>query len=255
MDPETLKTLIELAQQAASVRTIGTDADGRTVILQEQGKLRERATPAPLRSASFHDLESLQAYAAQQVEQGNQPEIWHCEEVVSLVLNNQDRREVLHFPLNGSVELECLSQFAQQITLLPQSDFIRTLRMTLSAPPELIAPFRRLDWSSRSTGGAKVEHGRQSLGKELEAQISGIGELPEEIRLAVPLYRDQGERQQYTIRCLIEIDPIGQRFLLRPASGELEQALQAHQGDIRDRLLAEVDKIPVYYGRYSAEKC
>lgn len=253
-DANALELLIKTAQGAGGIRSLPDDRDGKARLFDVRGELVERPVPPPLRDHQVCDLVSLIALAIRPTNPS--PVIWYCATDVRLILDDDDRREIVVFQLTPSAEFAKLCELEETSSPLTQMGLIRLLRLELNVPSEQLAPFRRLDWSQRTGGGAKIEHTKQSLGRQIEAEISGADALPDSIGILIPVYREAGERVRYEVRCAIEINPTDQTFLLRPFPGQLDTAIELHQQDIASRLKENVksetglkQSVAVYHGQ------
>ena len=124
----------------------------------------------------------------------------------------------------------------------------------------VVSQFRKLDWTQANQGVGDVQHGNTRLGKEIAAKVLGAADLPDELKISLPVYQQSGERDEYVIRCAVEIDTMNQVFQLLPMPDEIERVLDLAQASIHDRLLTalqpktvgnavtEVEPVPVYYG-------
>ena len=110
-------------------------------------------------------------------------------------------------------------------------------------------PFRRLDWKYGTSGTTDIQRGRESLSKDILAEVNGVAELPETLRIRVAVYDVAGEREPLEVVCFVEPDPRNQTLTLVPCPGEVQRAVDVAQASIRERINAAVgDKIRVYYG-------
>jgi len=149
-----------------------------------------------------------------------------------------------------------LAKLAKDRPWIKQPQFIRLLRFDLALDNVgVVAQFRRLDWSVNQQAEGHFQHGQDRVGKTIMSQVEGVAELPSEIAVSCPVYQQSGERDEYIVRCLLEIDTLQQSFQLLPLQDELEGVLDAAQNNIRDRLeegLKEVNGekilVPIYYG-------
>ena len=136
-----------------------------------------------------------------------------------------------------------------------QAELIRLLRIELagSIDKALIARFRRLDWTNNAKTAATAEHGRESLGQEVLAEVSGTEDLPEELNLQVPVYRDVGRTTVYTVKCAVEIDTVQATFCVTPLPGQLDLAQESALTAIRDELVKGLSStsVPIYAGNPS----
>jgi hypothetical protein len=129
------------------------------------------------------------------------------------------------------------------------------LRLELGLDSLVVKQFRRIDWQNGGEGSTEINHGNARVGKSIIAKVQGIDELPDELQVPTPVYTQAGEREEYLVRCFVEIDPTNQVFGFGPMPDELVKIVDLAQSNIRKRLdkalAASGDRpaVPVYYGR------
>jgi len=256
---DALELLQKTAQEAQAYRVVQevTDAgDGRSATVQIGDRLETLAIPPGVRSHRVCDLANLMAYARNLIAVAEdaprpswRPVIWHGMNQVVLVLDDEDRRDVVELPLMFSTQFETLRELEAEPRAFDQRSFIRLLRTKLRLDPSMVAPFRRLDWHRSDEGSGDVQHGKDRLGKQIEAKVQAIDALPEDPVFHVPVYNEMGEREAYAVQCALEIDTLNQKLGLIPLPGELDVAIDRAQESIHTRLCEEfADEIPIYYG-------
>jgi len=245
---EAINRLAELACEGKMIAIVPGIDDPRKVYVDEGGQLKHVEIPPPLRNHTVGTLQDLIEYASRLGDDAA-PVIWHYGNKVCLVIDDRDRRDVVTFPLTTSAEFDAIQTSPHDTLNQPQ--LIRLLRFKLGADAALIDKFRRLDWSHSTEGRAEVRHGKESLGKEITAKVEGVDELPDEIVVEIPLYEQQGEREEYEIHLGIEIDTVNQQFRVAAMPGQLRSAIDSHQDTIHSRLVRDLHTkkdIPIYYG-------
>jgi hypothetical protein len=95
-------------------------------------------------------------------------------------------------------------------------DAVRMLRLELDsvAGAELAAALSRVDFARTSSGAVVTEHGRESLGRSVEARAQGVSAIPSRIKVSVPVFQ------------LEELDDIVEtvdvEVVLHPNAGKVE---------------------------------
>ena len=255
--PDTLKMIQEtaqVAQQATVLESLNTD--GRTAFVQQGAEIKQFALqPAP-RDHFVHSLDDLIRYAREQ--KNAAPIVWHGHCNVVLLPDDADRRDSIMFPLTHSNRFAKLMTLAAEKPAFDQTKFVRLLRIELGLDNlKVVAKFRKLDFTIGNEGRGEVAHGNDRLGKTITAKVQSVEELPDQLDVEVPIYQQTGERQEYVVRCAIEIDTINQLFQLVPLPDELERVLDLAQASIHDRLTAGLKAgdgdgqaaVPIYYGK------
>jgi hypothetical protein len=254
MNAQALKLLQDTAVQSEAAVKLDLPGDGRTEYFSQGGVVREINIKPANRKHTFRRLDDLMDMATLYAENDGHPVIWHDQGQVTLILDDQDRRDVGKFPLEVTPQFRAIAALEQNPNWLTQKELVRLLRVTLQLDAAAIAVFRRIDWSSSSTGQGTVERGRESLGRSIEQQVKGAQEIPEFINVPLPIYRNVGEDEIYSVRLLVDFDIEAAKIQIIPAPGELDHILHAHQMNIRrrleDTLQADGKKllVPVYFG-------
>lgn len=252
---EAFEYIRDLAAQGIKPVVVEIPGDKRTVLVADSSGTKERAIPAPLRShkvATVEDLARLATHASKGIGGDNTPTVWHGFAAVTLLWDDEDRRDRVTLPLEHTDEWKVIASLGRQ-SPMGQREIIRLLRVDLCDCinlPSLITSLRKIKFKTASSGGANIQHGNESLGREIEAEVSGIdGSIPEQVTLQVRVYKNFGEDERWPVRCDLEIDPHKQEFVFRPLPADVNEAQLLAQGSIRQRLqTALTGAVPVYFG-------
>jgi hypothetical protein len=247
---ETVKEIQARACEAQSAKLLPElSGDGRKMFVQQGMEIKDFALEPKPRQHCVHSLVDLIVFARR--EDNKAPIVWHSEQGVCLLTDDGDRRDRVVFMLTKSDRFAVLEQLAEKKPCLDQRQLVRLLRVELGLDNvKVVQQFRKLDWQFSDETAGEVKHGQDRLGKTINAQVAGVSELPDELDIEVPVFKQTGERTEYKVRCAIEIDTVNKQFQLVPMPDELERVMDLAQADIHKRLsegLAE-KKIPVYYG-------
>ena len=253
LDPKTLELIQQTAREAQTAKIIDVPGDGRTCYVQVGKELQEFTVVPDPRHHVVDTLADLVGYAirANKVVAGAQLVAWHGERAVCLVLDDNDRRDSVCFPLSYSAPFEVLVALTPN-TWFDQQAFIRLLRLSLGLDnTRVVQQFRRLDWQASSENQGVIEKGKESLSKSMLAEVQGVDELPDELAVELPIYANPGEDSLYRVRCAVEINPRDQMLALVPLPNEIDRAKANAQFDIDKRLHAGLDKadVPIYFGQ------
>jgi len=252
---ELLDRVAELAQQADKPSCLES-VDPRKKLIRYAGKTESLAIAPPLRNHQAADLASLIAWA-QWIDGRNEKEgvacVWHSPGGVVLVMDDEDRRDTVTFPLTltrAARAIQALGAEDGSRKAWQQRELIRFLRIDLSLPPAIVAPWRKLDWDYSAKTSGLAEHGRDRMGRDVAAAVVGAVDLPEVIAVPVILYEQAGEQETYQVLLSVELAAMEQRIYLAPQPLALENAILAHQQTIGARLLEALgDGARVYFGR------
>lgn len=185
------------------------------------------------------------------------PSVWVDEHAVRLVIDDGEHRaNTVAFPLFESDQFKTLCALATGKPKFQQKPFVRLLRVDLAgclSDSILLNQVRRLKFENSSVVSGEVKHARESMGREITSKVNAVenGELPEEVIVHVPVYRNRGEvTLVQPVRCALEIDPALGEFQLTPLPGEIQRIKDAALADIEDRLGAGLTEgIHLYNGR------
>jgi hypothetical protein len=179
--------------------------------------------------------------------------IWFDRCQVVIVLNDETRRDRASLKLNLTPQVLKLIELEKSRKGLEQKPFVRLLRIDLAdALPDtlLLEWVRGVRFTSQGNAAGIVRHGRESLGSDIDEQItSELGsDCPEEVALRVRIFDDPAVTAVARIRCAVEIDVPAKEFMLTPLPLELHNAIEAAVTDLGTELEA-ADKCPVFRGR------
>lgn len=170
------------------------------------------------------------------------------EDRIVFVFDLDDRRDAATCPLRPSPQYLWLK--GESSKPLTQSDLVRLLRITLKGcvtADNLLPIVRQVKFDSSDGGVSTVEHGRQSMGRQVMAAVTGADIVPEETTLIVPVFENHGYAAR--IECAIEIDPATRTFKLTPYPLQVKAAMDGAMADL-DELFSDVDELPpVYRGK------
>lgn len=257
---EFLDRVVALADERRRPQVLKPEQEPEHVYLlttPNGGVQRHRAEPKPRR----HLASSLGSLADVANTMRSSPACaWYSRKEVVLLLDDTDRRDSVSLALTLSYPLRALQGLETNRTLwFSQKDFINFLRIDLAgclgAAGNLLAIVRQLKFRQLAQSAGDIQHGKASLGKAIEAELTGAGSLPEQVVLHVPVFLNLLLPTQ-PVLCALDIDPTNEKLALIPLPGTLEQALRGAESAIAEQLavhLAEHDmeSVPVYYGQWA----
>jgi hypothetical protein len=95
----------------------------------------------------------------------------------------------------------------------------------------------RRKFSSAADGAGSIQHSRESIGRSINAAVTGEAALPEDVWLTVPVFENHPFRAR--IACALEIMPQDQTFQLLPFPLEVQQAMDTALADVVNTLKGE----------------
>lgn len=229
MDSLSLKFVSEQAVAAAGVKVlkVAEEPDHVYYLASPQGTVqRVEAEPEP-RDHHVLDIPSLVRFVEPFVGE-QEVEIWYHRARVVAILDSDIRRDQVNLCLEFSPQLQALRHLEGKATPHGQKEFVRLLRVTLAGcvPSGLIDVVRHMKFRVNSSGEGVISHGKSSVGRTLEAQLTGEKEIPEEVNLEVPIWNGFQSHRKFRVPCAIEIDPAAEKISLTPLPGAIEEAVR-----------------------------
>lgn len=131
-----------------------------------------------------------------------------------------------------------------------QIEFVRLLRITLRdvlPAGNFLSIIRDVKFINNSGGSGNIQHGKQSLSREIVQEVSGTGAIPEELTLNVQPF--ENIQFKANVECAVEIDESNCTFRLMPFPGQLRKCVD----EVLERCLQSLDGAAVksYYGAES----
>jgi hypothetical protein len=247
---ELVDRLVNLGRETQAARVLQVASDPHRYWIEHDAQLTEHAVPPPVRGHRVLTLEDLIAAAKSSF--AVKPVVWHNEKGAVLVLDDDTRRDRVCFDLHASVPFVALQQLDAAAAKFSPKELAMFLRTTLASciyNRDLVKLLRKLTWKTSSETRTVSGPGRESLGRDVEAELQTPDvPLPEELDIELPLYTNVGEDNLWPVRCLLEPDIPSQRFAFGPIPGELEKAAQFHQANIRERLEQAHSGVPNFSG-------
>lgn len=174
---------------------------------------------------------------------GKAPEVYFTGERVVALLNRDERVETVSLELRRSARWHTLSDLAQKPRTLAPSQAVRLLRFELhgTGVDSLVTELGRVDFARKADGAHSIAHGRESLGKAVEASVQQIDRIPESFSVEVAPIVTPGLRSfRGSVRCGVYVDLAAEGFVIQPLADELETlevALLEHTREaLRDSL-------------------
>lgn len=185
-------------------------------------------------------------------------------QAVTLVYDERDRSEFAAFQLQlseafvrvGALELDAKEDHNGD-SWMTQREVLELLRVDLTGrvePLDLIASLRQLKMTSGSTGESTIQTGKESIGKSVMAEISGVSRIPEDVHIFLEVYHNVhlgGKLIHDTVQCDLSTNMADQTFRVRPKAGELVRvqlsAMESIRAYLKNQLKSEeLGEVPVF---------
>lgn len=252
MIAEALKYLTDLGTK--STAPVELKADPRRHRYAIGGEIQEFGIPASPRQHQVDSLEEITDLAERFAATDScKPVVWYDGNQVVLVLDDDGHRIE-----KATLSLEESDVFTRVVSLrqkqaFGQKAFIKLLRIDLARtlePVVLLEKVRRVKFENGMATTGEIRRNQESLGRTITSKVETDTELPEEVALAVPVYKTLGETDPILLRCAVEVDPGMGEFQLIPLPDEIERVRHLAVGSIRDRLSELLpETVPFYFGR------
>lgn len=154
--------------------------------------------------------------------------IYLNQEKMVYVYDFDDRRDKATCQLIPSEQIQFLLNLKKTgTTALKQTEILKVLRIKfkdcLPAGSLVIDHLRSVKWGVQAEGGAVINRGKESMGREITASVKGLDLLPEEIRLRFPYYENV-KTSVVEVNCALEINVADESFSIIPFPQELQKA-------------------------------
>ena len=249
---EAIKAFADLVAAGHKCELVEVPGDPRRVWISQGGSYTaERLMPAirEHRVASLPDiLEAAAVWVGDSTEGAGV--MWHNEEQVVLVLDDEDRRDRVTLPLTVSGQFLTLERLHNS-PALDQRAFVRLLKHDLYrvVDPALLLTVRRLEVSSGGSRSSEINPGRERGTQEFREELAGAADIPEYVDAVASVYSTLGLRVERTLCLSLDYELPAMRFQLEPLPDELTIAKQNAQLELHEALERGVpDGMPVLYG-------
>lgn len=249
-----VRTLVALGKDNAEAKIVSVPGDSRGGYLVHGGKCEYETFPAPLRKFRVESLIDLCTMAQDKMVVGGDdacPQLFHDDGGVYLVIDANDRREIVSLPLRKSERFKTLEAMVASPWIGTPAQTVQLLRFKLQGVgcDALIAALRKVDFARTNKTSADVTHGRETLGRSVEAAVQSVDTIPEVFAVDLPVFTNNGLRDQiFRVRCGIHIDPHEGTIRIAPLADEITSALTGAQFAIIEALNAMAPKVPRFWG-------
>lgn len=259
---ELLQEMEALWLKGHGAQVIQPPAEPKHVYLLREGEqvTRLSAEPEPRRH-QCRDMATLVKFAADFASPEQAVCLWYDVSGVTALLDDEDRRDTLRLTLAPCPRFQALAQLDKaggDARRFNQPALLRFLRVGMAGAvaPNWVQAVRKMKFRQASSTEREVQHGRASLGRSIEAELTGSEGLPEELVFKVRVWEGVPSQPEVFVACDLEIDAQAETFQLTPLPGQVQAAVrtaEAWLGDslnaLADEARAEGDRLHVYYGQ------
>jgi hypothetical protein len=240
---EAIDRIAELAVGERKIQTVlpPGEPDHIYLLAKPDGSVEKCVADAPPRAEELGDVDSFAARVLQLTPVKESVIFVGSDNVYAVLDDEKTRRERLFLPLPPTPQFTALINAAGR-ELMPHGRFVDFLRIDLATavPTDCIALFRSLKGTRSTEARATVQTGKESLGRDVYAEVAASGKpIPELIDVTIPVY-DLPAFPAAKIQCAVICDLIEMKFGLRPLAGQVRNAeIEAQriiQGQVREVL-------------------
>ncbi len=247
---EFITKIVDLGQRARQAEFHEHEQVPHRLWLRNGEKLEEVSVPPPLRQHTLAGFDDL-VRALKNPNIAPRPEVYVSACGIAAYLDGSDRREVVTVPLQESARFQLCARLQQQPAKFQPKDLVKMLKLEFHGGNHghVVQALSRIDFVRTSSGRTNVAHGKESLGRSIEAAVQQAEDVPERFTLHVPIWTTPGfSRFSGGVEFGVHLDLEGQTVELRVLSDEVERvrilALQAVVAELVDRLI----EAPVFLG-------
>lgn len=195
-----------------------------------------------------HTVECLDTFIDAVKHYGTKASVWHDDGAIVCLIEDEDRRDTVRLPLAYSDQWAELTAIAGKPLAQKQLVLFLKQKMRGAIDDTLLAAVRRIEFKRRSDGSGNIQHGKESLGKSIEAEVQGIDAIPEMAVANVAVYSTPGCEIKSGVGLSLDIDVEAQQFSLTPFADEIPTAINVVQAAIHDLLVESLGDTPVFHG-------
>lgn len=238
---EAIQEITRLANSANHVGIVECPDLPHELLLRTGTEVERIPIPPPERKPAFAGFSDLVRALADTSIAGD-PEVYVAESGIVAFLDRAKRTERATLALPYSARVLALLEIQKGVALTPK-EAIRFLRLRLSGAhnDRLLPSLRKVEFSRKSTGQASESHGRESLGRSVEAMAQGVEDIPEEFRVQVQAFNLDGLRSiEIDVGIRIYLDAQAERIEFHPIADELTRALHDARSAVQEKLVVEL---------------
>ncbi len=255
---EAIDVIALMARQAAEPKRVESSDPRSLALVTFDGNVTKVPIPVPPRNHKVESLEDLielaQRFGGEQLSDTRvaYPVVWYNAAQVVLVIDDDGHRlETATLDLVESDVFKKVRELRQGAWYV-QKDFVRLLKIHLvgTLPDvDLLNTVRRLKFENGTVTTGELKKNRESMGREITAAVSAEGEIPDFVRLVVPVFKVYDLKATYPVNCTVEVDVQDGRLRLMPFPDEVERVWHLALTAIEERLAYGLpEAVPHYLG-------
>lgn len=239
---EMIKSIVDLARGAHKVSFESHPSLRNKVFVQHGDQVQEHEAALPPRKHCVDGLDDLLVFV-QRPEFAETVEIFYsAAEIRALLDGNTRREESVLMALRPTTRFQTLCDL-QKPRSFSVRDAVKFLRFELHGGTvgTVIDALSSIDFTRKSDGRQAAGHGRESLGKAVEAAVQNADRVPEEFTVRLPAFSNPGCKGfQVQVTCGVFLDLQNECVEIRVLADEIERELNAVVNEIGQAMRSEL---------------
>lgn len=247
---EFLDRIVGLAKGANAVSFHKHEDLPDTVFVRHGDELLRVDAPPPKRRHALAGFDDLVA-ALKDSSIAPDPEVYLDLGGVTVLLDRAKRRETVRVTFVESGRLRVCRSFESQPRTMQPREAVKLLRLELHGGrhDHVIQALSRIDFTRSSAGKSHVDHGKESMGRSVEAAVQQADSVPKDFEVAVPVWTNPGfSRYSVNVKFGLFLDLDNQAVELRVLSDECMRVVTQTLGTVASDLREALPDVPVFLG-------
>jgi hypothetical protein len=247
---EFLQKIADLVTKAQHVDIFTIPGNPQELLVRHGEELLREQVPPPARAhqlAGFADLvEALKDKAIAPA-----PEVYVSAACVKALLDRENRRQTVAIQLAPSRRFQLCAGLENQPRGFSPKDAVKFLRMEMhgTSVDAVAQALARIDFKRTVGGVSDVAHGKESLGRSVEAAVQQADQVPQQFHAYIPVWTTKGfEDYSQAIDFGLHLDMEAGAIELRVLSDEIEKARNAALATVAKDLRDALPGVPVFMG-------
>lgn len=249
-DAEALRDLVALAQEAKNTEVIAVEGvpDRKWIVNRDGTREVVMVSPTPRKNALCSRADMIAAVLDTTICPA--PEVFVSTEGIAVWCDRNKRADRLQLTLARTARFQLLSSLLQPRAFQPK-DAVKMLRLELHGGrhQSVIDALSNIDFQRTNSGKTAVSHGKETLGRSVEASIQQADKVPQQFLVETPIWSTQGFTGYGTsIAIGVHLDPEQGTVELRVLSDEIVRATNECVNAVVASLREALPNIPVFMG-------
>ncbi len=244
---ELVDRLVNLGQEVDDPRFVTIEALRKIIIKGKDGESEMLDIPPPDRAHFINSYDDIARVV--EILGSEDSEVWVGAKAVHIVLDGEKRRDKVLVTVGRSTMFGTLVNMEWDPLRLSPRAAVKFMRFEMSGRfPNLEQAFGRVDFKRKSDGSVVTEHGRESMGKAVEAVVQNIESIPSTFTAEIPIWKNSGFLgYKASISVGVYIDMEEELFEFRTLPDQCELAVNSAVSQLATDLRANLS-CPVFEG-------